>query len=570
MGPGLRRAHRSATIRGGAVRYADRLVLRDLELNVGPRDRLAVIGDNGAGKSTILGMLAGTVPLAAGERAVELPGGLAWAQQRPAFAPGSTVEQALGSLLAGIRGIEARMTAVAARMGQGSPAEQAALAAQLGDLEAEYGSRGGYTLDIRLNIALEQLGLGGLDRDTAVDGLSGGERARLALAAAVSAEAELLLLDEPTNDLDEAGLGWLEDRLGSHRGALVVVSHDRAFLDRFAEDILALEDGAVRRYGNGYSGYLAGRAAERRSLANAREAWRRDIARTEAMLEANAFRLSAIPRKMEMAAFGHGAFRQRSRDHGAMSRIRTAKERLSRLLESPAPKPPEPLRFAPPFTAPPRAGAGAPNSTDDGVPQQLLTASGVRLGAAGTGPRLLLEQLELRAGDRWLVSGPNGSGKTTLLRVLAGELPPVGGTLAVRPGLRVAWLRQDLSDPSGRRLLPAFAAATGTDPEEAAAMLLGLGLFPPSALSLPLNELSVGQLRRLELAVALTAPSDLLLLDEPTNHLSPELAEQLEDALEGYPGAVVTVTHDRRWRGRMASGHARQLQLGPGGVVTQG
>lgn len=561
-------ARRACEIHGGTVRFADRVVLNDFDLVVGAAERVAVIGDNGAGKSTLLGVLAGTVDLAAGERRVELPGGLALVEQRPAFPLGATVADALDALLADLRRIESELHATARSLELAEADAQPALLERLAELMERFEARDGYRVDQRVDAALDQLGLGGLDRERPVGELSGGERARLALAAALSARPELLLLDEPTNDLDDSAVGWLEDQLAAHRGALVVVSHDRALLARFATSLIRVEDGTLRRYGDGYAGYLLAREDERRRLLRAHEAWRQDLARNEQLVDANAFRLGAIPRKQELASFGHGAFRARGRDHGAMGRIRMAKERVARLQENPAPRPADPLRFAHGF------GAMADSPGGDASGPCLLSAAAVSLGD-DAGPRLELDALEVHAGDRWLISGPNGAGKTTLLRVLAGELDPATGDLQRRPGLRVAQLRQDAvrestTTPSRRSLLDAFADATGAYRDDAAAALLALGLFHPDDLGRGLDMLSVGQRRRFELAVAVTAPSDLLLLDEPTNHLAPELVEQLEEALGDYPGAVLTVTHDRRWRERaIASARLRRLRVERGGKVIE-
>lgn len=546
------------------IRFADRTVLREITLALAADDRFAIVGDNGAGKSTLLGMLSGTVELASGERTGSVEGGIALAEQHPEFPEGCTVRGALDALLADIRSLERAIREQSEALSMIDPKlEEAALHRALhtlGDLVDRFEARDGYTLDTRLDAALEQLGLGTVDRNRPVSSLSGGERARLGLAAAVSSHAELLLLDEPTNDLDDAGVSWLEQRLSAYRGAIVAVSHDRAFLHGFAHDVLHVEDGGVRRYGNGYHGYLLARARERRRLLEEHVAWKHELARNTELVEANAFRLHAIPRKRERAVFGHGAFRARGRDHGAMSRIRQAKERVDRLLAEPAAKPADPLQFAPGFTQ------ASVDQEPPEHPEAVITACGVS--NAPHQPGIELAELEVFAGDRWLITGANGAGKTTLLRVLAREIETARGTVSHREGLRVSWVRQNLASSSSNTLLVEFSRALTQDLDDAEDTLLSLGVFPPHDLEIPVRELSVGQQRRLELAIAVSRPSDVLFLDEPTNHLSPELVEQLEDALSDYEGAVLTVTHDRRWRERTTEDpRTRRIHVNSGGVV---
>lgn len=542
------RAHRECALQAASVRLADGLVLDRIDLVVTPTDRLAVIGDNGAGKSTLLDLLAGVLAPTSGEVRIDLPGGIAHARQNPVFAEGATVADAIDELLGDLRALERELGHAYDLLAAATPSERAQQMTAVALLQDRFESRGGYEVDHRIDTALEQLGVGGLDRGRPVAALSGGERARLALAVALSSGAELLLLDEPTNDLDDRALTWLEERLAAHRGALVVVTHDRDFLDRFATAVAQVEDGRIRRYGDGYAGFLRAREAERRAAAARHEEWKAEVARTEALLAANAFRLQSIPRKLELDGFGHGAFRARSRDHGAVGRIRMAKERLSRLRENPCPAPPEPLRFV--VAAEDRAPLDDP----------LLTLDAVSLRAPGR--RLDVSQWTIEAGSRWLMTGPNGAGKTTLLRLLAGELLPASGTLVRGDGLRIAFLRQEVDARLRGSAVEVFAARTGTPPVDAQDALLAHGLFRGSEVERDVRALSVGQRRRLDLAVALASPFDLLLLDEPTNHLDPELVEQLEGALVDHPAAVVTVTHDRRWRRHAAD--ARRVQVEEG------
>jgi macrolide transport system ATP-binding/permease protein len=525
-------------------RYGTRVVLDRVSLTVRPGERIGVIGDNGSGKSTLLRLMAGAERPDNGELLVVAPGGVGHLPQSLALPPHATVADAVDLALADLRELEARMRAAERSLEEADAETYAGLVAQ-------FEARGGYEADVRVEIALHGLGLPGLDRSRRLGTLSGGERARLALAATLASDPELLLLDEPTNDLDDRAVAWLEQRLRAHRGTVVAITHDRVFLERVTTAILEVSDGQVRRYGDGYAGYLAAKAAERAAQARAHEEWKAELDRHATLVAANAGRLAVIPRKTPKAGMGTGTWRARSRTHGAAGRIRQSQQRLRRLTEHPAPPPPEPLRFTAALTTALTTGAaarGAEVAALDGV----VVAGRLRLGS-----------LAVRAGERLLVTGPNGAGKTTLMRVLAGELRPDAGE--VRRAGRVGFFRQDEQDigRADRTVLRAYADGRPGSLDDHADALLALGLFRPSDLGSRLGELSYGQRRRIELARLVSEPVDLLLLDEPTNHLSPMLVEQLEEALAAYRGALVVVTHDRRLRAAFTGSH---LELGACGA----
>ncbi|SCG64739.1 TlrC/CarA/OleB/SrmB family ABC-F type ribosomal protection protein [Micromonospora coxensis] len=523
-------------------RYDERTVLAGVSFSVKPGEKVGIIGDNGAGKSTLLRLIAGVDRPDNGELTVIAPGGVGYLAQSLALPPHASVQDAIDLSLADLRELESLIMHTEAGLNGLSRAELVAGLEHYAGLVSRYEARGGYGADTRVEKALHRLGLPNLDRTRALGTLSGGERSRLALAATLASQPELLLLDEPTNDLDDQAVGWLEARLRQHRGTLLAVTHDREFLSRVTDTILDVGQGTVTRHGDGYDGYLTATAAERRRRLQEYEDWRHQLVRNRKLAAANAFRLEAIPRKAPMAKFGHGAFRARGRDHGAMGRIRNAKERIERLTANPVAPPPDPLAFSASITG-----------VDKDAPETVAELTEVRVT-----DRLYVPSLRIGGTDRLLVTGPNGAGKSTLIRVLAGELRPDDGR--VRTQGRIGHLRQQMTPwPPDLTVLEAFAGGPAGDPDE----LLSLGLFRPADLRLRVRELSYGQLRRLEVARLVSKPVDLLLLDEPTNHLSPALVEELEQALVDYQGAVVVVTHDRRMRARFAATH---LQLRAGHV----
>jgi macrolide transport system ATP-binding/permease protein len=519
-------------------RYQDHVVLDRIGFTVKPGEKVGVIGDNGSGKSTLIKLIAGREQPDNGALTVVTPGGVGYLAQTLELPLDATVQDAVDLALADLRELEEGMRRTEAELAErpyqaSQDPELASLLENYAALVDRYQARGGYEADSRVEIALHGLGLPGLERGRRLGTLSGGERSRLALAATLASEPELLLLDEPTNDLDDRAVGWLEEHLRKHTGTVVAVTHDRLFLDRLTTTILEVDSGKVMRYGNGYEGYLAAKAAERQRRLLEYEQWRAELDRSRELITSNVARLDNIPRKLPFAVFGAGQFRMRGRGHGAMVRIRNAKERVARLTENPVAPPPEPLTFTAKIT------------TEAALPEEAVA----QLTDVRVADRLGIDSLRLGPGERLLITGPNGAGKTTLLRVLSGELAPDSGS--VRVSGRVGHLRQEQTPwPQGMTVLQAFSSGRVGDIDEHTEALLSLGLFNPDDLLQRVQDLSYGQRRRIELARLVTEPVDLLLLDEPTNHLSPALVEELEKALTGYQGTVVVVTHDRRMRSR--------------------
>ncbi|SHF82043.1 ribosomal protection-like ABC-F family protein [Streptoalloteichus hindustanus] len=508
--------------------YGDRIVLDSVTCAFPTGERTGVIGENGSGKSTLLRLLAGRETADHGEVVVTADGGVGYLAQDTTLPPHLTVREAIDAALSDLRAMEARMRELEAAMADGDESGFA----EYDRLLTVFELRGGYDADARVEAALHGLGLGGLPHDRVLGGLSGGEQVRLRLAAILAAAPEVLLLDEPTNHLDDNAVAWLEDHLRTRRGTTIAVSHDRVFLDHVATTLVEVDADrrALVRYGNGYSGYLAEKAAARQRWAQEHEQWQEDVARQREAVATTARRVApnrAMTDRNKMAYDRAGGRVQQS----VASRVRNAEERLRRLLDAPVPPPPQPLRFRPSLHASQLRG---------------VVLDAVDVGVHG---RLAPTSLSVDAGQRVLVTGVNGAGKSTLLRVLVGELEPDTGQV-VRRG-RVGYLSQEVAPGSpGETVVAAFARGRGGVPEDHAEHLLSLGLFAPEQLTVPVTALSTGQRQRLALARLLTEPTDVLVLDEPSNHLSLALVEDLEAALEHYTGALVVVSHDRRFRQR--------------------
>ncbi|SFR22770.1 macrolide transport system ATP-binding/permease protein [Lentzea waywayandensis] len=490
------------TIKKITRNYAYKRVLDDISLTVRPGEKLGVVGENGSGKSTLLRLIAGQDVPDDGEITV-VAQGVGYLGQVLDLPGDATVGDAIDAALVEIRLLEQQISVAASQ-------EELD---ELGDLLTEFELRDGYSADARVEAAMFALGVS-VGRERRLGTLSGGERARLALAGVLSAEPELLLLDEPTNHLDDEALSWLENRLRRHPGTLVVVTHDRLLLERVTTAVVEVENRTITRYGNGYAGYVAEKRAARQRWEQTYAEWVGEIGHWTEWRGTTAHRVApARPIRDHNKCKYNGDGRRVQAS--IRTRVRSASERLERLRAEPVPKPPEPLRLNAPLDA-----------------------------AVREGVVLEFGELKVEAGQRLLVTGPNGAGKSTLLDVLAGVREPDHGTV-VRNGV-IGYLPQEtvVREPK-QTVLKAFGGS-GEELEE-------LGLLRRVDFATPVGALSVGQRRRLAVARLLCRESDVLLLDEPTNHLSLTLVEELEAALESYPGAVVVASHDRllrqRWQG---------------------
>ncbi|MFF3643708.1 ABC-F family ATP-binding cassette domain-containing protein [Streptomyces sp. NPDC002564] len=518
-----------------------RRVLDGISLTASPGRRIGLIGENGVGKTTLLRVLAGVDAPQAGH--VSRPADLGFLHQEMPYDADSTLAAVLDGALREARADLAeldRLGAELARVPEDDPRHAELLAAYGRRLEQAQ-DRESWDADRRAALVLDGLGLGRIAHDRTLGSLSGGQRGRLALAALLVRRPSALLLDEPTNHLDDAAAAFLEQQLRALPGTVLAASHDRAFLDAVCTDLIDLDPavGGPVRYGGAYSSYLGEKRAER-------ERWERRYAQEqeELALLRHAAGVTARrvapdrgPRDNEKMGYGHRAGRVQQQ---ISRRVRQAERRLDALERGQVAEPPMPLRFA-------AEALAATAADEDGAPP-LVSLRDVRVPG-----RLALDALDVSATDRLLVTGDNGAGKSTLLDVLAGRLG-AGGGVRRRHGLTVGLLAQDtVFERPGRTVRDTYRLALGQRRAEQVP-LSSLGLLRAEDLDRPVGLLSVGQRRRLALALLVARPPELLLLDEPTNHLSPRLCDELEEALGSGPGAIVVASHDRwlrgRWQGR--------------------
>ncbi|QDI72334.1 antibiotic ABC transporter ATP-binding protein [Streptomyces calvus] len=516
-----------------------RRVLDGISLTASPGHRIGLIGENGAGKSTLLRVLAGVDEPDAGR--VTRPADLGFLHQEMPYDADSTIAAVLHEALRETREVLAELDRLGeelARVPEDDPGHRELLDAYGKRLEQAQ-HREAWDAGRRAALVLDGLGLGAFDQDRTLGSLSGGQRGRLALAALLVRRPSALLLDEPTNHLDDGAAAFLEEQIRGLPGAVVVAGHDRAFLDAVCTDLIDLDpavEGPVR-YGGNYSAYLAWKRAERERWERRYAEEQEELAQLTHAVGVTAHRVAPDRGRTDNEKMGYD--RRAGRVQNQISRrVRNAARRLEELERTQVGEPPRPLRF--------EAGELAARSEEG--PRPLVSLHDVRVPG-----RLAPVGLEVAVTDRLLVTGGNGAGKSTLLAVLAGRLP-ADGELDRRRGLTVGLLTQDtVFERADRTVRDTYEMSLG--PARAEKVPLdSLGLLHRADLDKPVGRLSVGQRRRLALALLVAHPPQLLLLDEPTNHLSPALCDELEAALGPGPGAIVVASHDRwlrrRWQGR--------------------
>jgi ATP-binding cassette subfamily F protein 3 len=492
-------------------------IFRGVSFQIADREHVALVGINGAGKSTLLKIIAGTDTPNSGEVAIARGARMAVLQQDPRFDVDRSVRDEARLAFEDALAAQARMRELELAMQSAEGDELDEYFAEYERLSVHFEVAGGYDIEHRTDDVLTGLGFTPEQMTQSVRTLSGGQRTRVALAKALLSEPDLLLLDEPTNHLDLGMLEWLEGFLVTWRGAFLVVSHDRYFLDKVTTRTLDLSFGRLEDYPAPYARYLVLREERFERRMQEYEEQQAFIARTEEFI----------------------------RRYKAGQRAREARGRQTRLDRLERIERPE-LHTALKLSTTPTIRSG----------REVITMSPLRVGYTdGANEKVLLTTPELRVerGDRVAIIGDNGSGKSTLLKTIVGELPALKGRVGFGTNVKVGYYAQghESLPPDGTPMSVLLDAQPMG--EESARSYLARFLFSGDDVDRPIGLLSGGERSRLALARLLVEGANLLILDEPTNHLDIQSRETLEEMLSGYDGTVVFVSHDRFFVDKVAT-----------------
>ncbi len=481
--------------------YGGNEILKGVSLRLDEADRMGIIGENGCGKTTLLKCITGE--LAAPEGAVTLKqrARVGYLAQSAGLAPGSTVLSEMKAAAGTDRLLE-QMERAASGMGQ---SEQQARLYEL--LSAQFDAAGGYGADYIISRILNGMGFPEQSWDKRTEVLSGGEKTRLSLAKLLVSSPDLLILDEPTNHLDVATVEWLEEFLLSYRGACLIVSHDRWFLDRVTNRTMEIVSGKGIAFDGGYTEFCKKRDFYLKEREKEYQKNLKTAQKLQEFVDRNIVRASTS---------GMAKSRQKMIERLDLQRPDSAEH--------------EAVRFS--------ISSGAEPYKD------LLTVKDLTVSAGG---RELVSGIDflLQRGERLAVVWENGAGKTTFLRCLAGELRPSAGSIRLGAGVRMAYFKQNLFSISAKDPMSyIWDRYPSMTPLEVRKLLASVG-FRGEEVFTDARSLSGGELAKLNLALLSLKKPNLLLLDEPTDHLDIYTKEVLDDALAGYTGALVAVSHDR-------------------------
>jgi len=511
--------------------YGTVIVISDVSFILNDHQHVGLIGPNGVGKSTLLRCLIGAERLDAGT-IVKSPPDLSIGYLTQSF--GDLGERSLGEVVAAARAdvLQAERDLQAAAEALATASDVDAALVRYDAVLARFEALGGYEHERRAAAVLQGLGLGGVDPATPVAVLSGGQKTRLGLAALLISEPDLLLLDEPTNHLDVEALAWLEDFVRGYPHAVLIVSHDREFLDRTVTRILYVDPDTrtVQSYPGNYSDFATARAHERELQAATWHEQQTYIQQVESDIRRVQGQAQSIQRGPKRGRDFYG------RVSAKVARVAKARTRkLERYLDADerVEKPREHWGLKLDFGPPPPSG------------RAVLRLENVSFSYAGRAPLFSAVTLDVRYSERLAVVGPNGAGKTTLLRLIAGHMPPQTGTVRLGVNVRLGVMAQEQETLHRQWTVLQTVLQERAMSETEARNFLHYFLFGGDSVFRTIGTCSLGERSRLQLALLVLRGCNVLLLDEPLNHLDIEGREHFEAALDAFEGTVLAVSHDR-------------------------
>lgn len=512
--------------------FGSDLIFSGVTAKIEDRDRIGLVGANGAGKTTLLNIIAGLGEQDTGELSRGAGFSVGYQRQNSGLTQSSTIIEEMRSVFADVYELENSLQQVRVNMSTATAQQQEALNTRYHRLEDAYIARDGYQVEVKISTVLTGMGFAEHGRDKTIEKLSGGEQTRLAIAKLLLEAPSLLILDEPTNHLDFKTLGWLEDYLGGYRGAILIVSHDRYFLDKLCGIIWEMDRGELAAFSGNYTRYLALREERDTHQQKLFDEQQEEIAKLTDYVAKNLVRASTT--KM------------------AQSRRRT----LEKMERHERPK----AHLKPPII---RLEYATEPVKDVLLAENLTIAVG-----EGDKRKTLLQgiTLEVARGDKIAIIGGNGTGKTSLLRAIMGGDTKESGRVDWGRGVKQSYYSQGSENlDETLTVLDTMWDSYPKSYETPLRNMLGaLGLSGEDAFKL-VGQLSGGERARLKLAIICLAGSNVLILDEPTNHLDLATKEVLEQALEAYTGTILMVSHDRYLLDRLPS---RIVELA-GGAATQ-
>ncbi|GAC1390321.1 MAG: ABC-F family ATP-binding cassette domain-containing protein [Ktedonobacteraceae bacterium] len=514
-------------------------------------ERVGLVGPNGVGKSTLLRILMGYEEVDLGMFAYAPSTEIGYLPQSAPDFYGRSIQDLIFEAVGQLRKLEEHMRQLERAMSVANGEHLPVLLEEYSHVSTRFQDSGGYELDYRIDTILAGLRIDYLLREREVATLSGGERARVGLAALLLRSPDLLLLDEPTNHLDFASLAWLEEYLASYRGGLLMVSHDRQFLNRIVNRICEIDEHThqLKDYTGNYDAYVVAKAAERLKWEEDYEHQQEEIRHLRKRVKEaanHAMRNYHTPRDNDK--FVKHYFEQSVQRTQART-IKVAEVQLKRIEDDPIPRPPEILRVNSQFQAEPIQS------------RAVIRIAGL---CKGWDERRVLDRAEMTVAPnaRIMLLGPNGAGKSTLFKLIMGQEQPDAGTISIAPGAKIGYLPQEPEDLDPRKtLLETYRYGQVGYEGEFVGRLIGYGLFHLEDMQKTVGQLSLGQRRKLEIARLMAQGPNVLLLDEPTNYISLDVLEAFEQAILNFPGPVLAISHDR-WFIQRFGGVCWQLEHG--------